>query len=72
MGAKVSTAITIVKIIIDIIIFVWDLIDDIIAKLRKKWRNRNKTKRQLIEEYNLQQLEENERRAERNKSYYNK
>ena len=72
MGAKVSTAIKIVKIIIDIIIFVWDLIDDIIAKLRKKWRNRNKTKRQLIEEYNLQQLEENERRAERNKSYYNK
>ena len=72
MGAKVSTAITIVKIIIDIIIFVWDLIDDIIAKLREKWRNRNKTKRQLIEEYNLQQLEENERRAERNKSYYNK
>ena len=72
MGAKVSTAITIVKIIIDIIIYIWDLLDDIIAKLRKKWRNRNKTKRQLIEEYNLQQLEENERRAERNKSYYNK
>lgn len=72
MGAKVSTAIKIVKIIIDIIIYIWDLLDDIIAKLRKKWRNRNKTKRQLIEEYNLQQLEENERRAERNKSYYNK
>ena len=72
MGAKVSTAITIVKIIIDIIIYVGDLIDDIIEKLRKKWRNRNKTKRQLIEEYNLQQSEENERRAERNKSYYNK
>lgn len=72
MGAKVSTAIKIVKIIIDIIIYIWDLLDDIIAKLRKKWRNKNKTKRQLIEEYNLQQLEENERRAERNKSYYNK
>lgn len=72
MGAKVSTAIKIVKIIIDIIIYIWDLLDDIIAKLRKKWRNKNKTKRQLIEEYNLQQLEENERRAERNKNYYNK
>lgn len=76
MGSSTSSsssdAITIIKIIVDIIIFIWSRLGDIIEKLRKKRRNRNKTRRQLIEEYNLHQLEENERIAERNKRYYNK
>ena len=72
MGNTVSTALKIVKIIIDIIIYFTDRLVDIIEKLRKKFRNRNKSRRELIEEYNLQQFEENERMAERNRSYYNK
>ena len=73
MGSSTSSsssdAITIIKIIVDIIIFIWSRLGDIIEKLRKKRRNRNKTRRQ---QYNLHQLEENERIAERNKRYYNK
>lgn len=70
--SKVMTVVTIVKIVLDIIIYITDKLIDIIEKLRKKFRNRNKSRRELIEEYNLQQLEENERMAERNRSYYNK
>lgn len=70
--SKVMTVVTIVKIVLDIIIYITDKLVDIIEKLRKKFRNRNKSRRELIEEYNLQQLEENERMAERNRSYYNK
>ena len=76
MGSSTSSSssdtITIIKIIVDVVVFIWNRLDDIIEKLRKKWRNRNKTRRQLIEENNLHQLEENERIAERNKRYYNK
>lgn len=71
-ASKVMTVVTIVKIVLDIIIYITDKLVDIIEKLRKKFRNRNKSRRELIEEYNLQQLEENERMAERNRSYYNK
>ena len=57
MGSSTSSsssdAITIIKIIVDIIIFIWSRLGDIIEKLRKKRRNRNKTRRQLIEENNL-------------------
>lgn len=70
--SKVMTVVTIVKIVLDIIIYITDKLIDIIEKLRKKFRNRNKSRRELIEEYNLQQIEENERMAERNRSYYNK
>lgn len=70
--SKVMTVVTIVKIVLDIIIYITDKLVDIIEKLRKKFRNRNKSRRELIEEYNLQQIEENERMAERNRSYYNK
>jgi hypothetical protein len=76
MGSSTSSSssvtITILRIIFDIVVYAWSRLDDIIEKLRKKWRNRNKTRRQLIEENNLHQLEENERIAERNKRYYNK
>ena len=51
MGSSTSSsssdAITIIKIIVDIIIFIWSRLGDIIEKLRKKRRNRNKTRRQL-------------------------
>ena len=75
MGNHVSTVVTIVKIVkivIDVIIYVGEKLIVILEKLRKKFRNRNKSRRELIEEYNLQQLEENERMAERNITYYNK
>ena len=75
MGSQVSTVVkivTIVKTVIDIIIYVGEKLIDIIKKLRKKFRNRNKSRRELIEEYNLQQIEENERMAEQNRTYYNK
>lgn len=75
MGNHVSTVVTIVKIVkivIDVIIYVGEKLIVILEKLRKKFRNRNKSRRELIEEYNLQQLEENERMAERNRTYYNK
>jgi ABC-type Zn uptake system ZnuABC Zn-binding protein ZnuA len=75
MGSQVSTVVTIVKIVkivIDVIIYVGEKLKEILEKLRKKFRNRNKSRRELIEEYNLQQLEENERMAERNRTYYNK
>lgn len=75
MGNHVSTVVTIVKIVkivIDVIIYVGEKLKEILEKLRKKFRNRNKSRRELIEEYNLQQLEENERMAERNRTYYNK
>ena len=72
MGSQVSKVVKIVLTIIDIIIYVGDRLVDILEKLRKKSRNRNKSRRELIEEYNLQQLEENERMAEQNRTYYNK
>lgn len=72
MGSQVSKVVKIVLTVIDIIIYVGDKLVDILEKLRKKSRNRNKSRRELIEEYNLQQLEENERMAERNRTYYNK
>ncbi len=72
MGSKVVTAVKIIKIIVDIIIYVTDTITEVINKLRKKARNRNKSRQELIREYNLQQLEENERMAERNRCYYNR
>lgn len=71
-ASKVMTVVTIVKTVIDIVIYVKDKLAEIIEKLRRIFRNRNKSRRELIEEYNLQQIEENERMAERNRSYYNK
>jgi hypothetical protein len=71
-ASKIMTVVTIVKTVIDIVIYVKDKLAEIIEKLRRIFRNRNKSRRELIEEYNLQQIEENERRAERNRSYYNK
>jgi hypothetical protein len=71
-ASKIMTVVTIVKTVIDIVIYVKDKLAEIIEKLRRIFRNRNKSRRELIEEYNLQQIEENERMAERNRSYYNK
>ena len=71
-ASTIMTVVTIVKTVIDIVIYVKDKLAEIIEKLRRIFRNRNKSRRELIEEYNLQQIEENERMAERNRSYYNK
>jgi hypothetical protein len=75
MGITVTKVVTIAIVIakiLDVIIYITDKLKEAIEKLRKIFRNRNKSRRELIEEYNLQQLEENERMAERNRSYYNK
>ena len=75
MGITVTKVVTIAIVIakiLDVIIYITDKLKEAIEKLRKIFRNRNKSRRELIEEYNLQQIEENERRAERNRSYYNK